>query len=64
MSEKIDDRIYSSIVSDIMKRWKGGKKHEYMAMEWIADRIYEAFIVKRKPLPTTTPQPGSGSGND
>ena len=40
---KIDSRFIKSRVSDIMKNWKGGEEHEYLAMEWIIDTYLSKY---------------------
>lgn len=44
--DMIDNRRYSSIISDIMYEWKNSTKIERLAMEWISRKIYEKFNIR------------------
>jgi hypothetical protein len=41
-------RIYLNQVSDMQKEWNGGHRMEYLAMDYIARKIHEKYIILRK----------------
>jgi hypothetical protein len=45
---QIDRLRFDSIVSDLKEAWRGGTKEEYLAIEFIADKIFNNFVVMAK----------------
>jgi hypothetical protein len=37
----LDYRMYRSLAAKLQKDWKGGTKQEYLAMDWIAAKIFD-----------------------
>lgn len=46
---EVNVRFFKSMVARLMKDWKGGPKGEYLAMEWIAEKLREVYCITERP---------------